>query len=605
MSKVVLQTQQLLPALVFFVVFYLCLWKWIDLKLIYHGGGLMNDFPSFYWGWEFARDFQTRPGGLVDYGSALLAQALCVSWFGALVLTAQAALLYTSAAGCLRALGGRDFRLAAFILPLVLLAIYCKYRHYSAPVASLTVGSTCLWGWFRFVGARTWRGFLAGFLLLGCLYAAAPSALLVFLPSVILFELRARSSWLGLLLFVVVSALAPAVLGAALFGFAPGEAYAKLLPLVWDPTAWKVTGASLVAGLYLLWLLLCLVAAMLSLLTRQKEKQGQPPSESRRGAPRAGFWKLQAPGLALLAVALVYLTLNTRLKAALEVDYLVWHGRWNEVLVAAQANPRNPFVACAVAQARYHTGRLTGELPTLPSPQDLLLSSEQDQSHWKKSDLYFDLGYVNMALHHLTEAVEFYGERPLLLQRLALVNLALGNVSTAKVYLGTLARAPFQGAWARRYLDQLNSDPVLAGDAEVGRLRSLMVKRDSVVALSPDQELLMLLNANRQNRMAFEYVMTYYLLTKNLDAFVQNVSRVRDFPGFTITPLWDEALVLASRLAGRRVDVPGHQISSEANRRVDAVAQRAKQYGDNAELARRELFADYGHTYIFYWFFHL
>jgi len=144
----------------------------------------------------------------------------------------------------------------------------------------------------------------------------------------------------------------------------------------------------------------------------------------------------------------VFLGLSPRIKAFLTVDYLAWQGRWSEVVSAAKTNPRNTFVACAVAQASYHTGTLTIQLPYLPSPPDLLLFSDKQQAHWKRSDLYFDLGYLNMALHHLTEAMEFYGERPLLLQRLALVNLALTNISTAKVYLGTLTRAPFQGRWA-------------------------------------------------------------------------------------------------------------------------------------------------------------
>jgi hypothetical protein len=209
-----------------------------------------------------------------------------------------------------------------------------------------------------------------------------------------------------------------------------------------------------------------------------------------------------------------------------------------------------------------------------------------------------------MALHHLTESVEFYGERPVLLRRLALVNLALGNVSTAKVYLGTLRRAPFQGDWASDYLQRLQIDPTLSSDEEIVRLRRLMVTRDSVVALTPEEELLMLLNANRQNRMAFEYLMTYYLLSKNLDGFVKNIGRVNDFSGLAISPMWDEALVLASRLAGRPLKITGHIISEEATTRVATVTREVQKLQDNAVLARRKLAPQYGHTYTFYWWFH-
>jgi hypothetical protein len=247
---------------------------------------------------------------------------------------------------------------------------------------------------------------------------------------------------------------------------------------------------------------------------------------------------------------------------------------------------------------------LTQRLPNLVSAVDLLLFNDKQQSHWRRSDLYFDLGYVNMALHHLTESVEFYGERPPLLRRLAMVNLVLTNLSTAKVYLGTLAREPFQSGWARDYLELLKVDPNLDRDEEVSRLRRLMIKRDSVVAFGPDEELLMLLNANRQNRMAFEYLMTYYLMTKDLDAFVKQLPRVRDFSGLAISPMWDEALVLASRLSGRPVQVPGHIITSEASTRIDTVTRLVQQYKDDPGLARHKLSAEYGETYTFYFLLH-
>src|SRR5258708_6888281 len=77
-------TRPLLPC-AFFLLFYFCLWKWVEVGLIYHGGGHVQDFPAFYWGSEFARDFWTHPGGLVEYGSAFIAQSMYLSWLGALV----------------------------------------------------------------------------------------------------------------------------------------------------------------------------------------------------------------------------------------------------------------------------------------------------------------------------------------------------------------------------------------------------------------------------------------------------------------------------------------------------------------------------------------
>jgi len=634
---------------------------WIDVKLIYHGGGLVKDFPSFYWGWEYAREFRTHPGGLAEYGSALLAQALYSSWFGALALTLQATVIYASTGSLLRRFGAERFRLFAFVPPLLILGIYSKYRHYSVPVTSFTAGVVCLWTWLRFnAGSTKWR-FTSALLIEACLYVAAPSALVVFLPVALLVKARLAAKAVGsllanragvsvdssgqesdpterasrdafgvalqLLFWLAVSALIPWIEGRWLFGFAPGEAYAKLLPIPWDPVAWKMTAAWIVATLYALPLLICIgtvvwwigrgrlrrASRVLSPASKgpvarssKRLQQSFPrPVKKRSLSPARQFdWvKWQMAGAGLLPIATVWLVLNGQTKAFLAVDYLAWHGRWPEALSAAQNNPGNPFVACTVAQASYHTGVLTRQLPILAKPADLLLFEEKQQSHWRKSDLYYDLGYLNMALHHLTESVEFYGERPILLRRLALVNLALGNFSTAKVFLGTLARAPFQGRWARGYLQQLAGNSKLDGDEEVRRLRQLMVRNDTVVVLSLDEELLMLLGANRQNRMAFEYLMTYYLMTKNLRGFAINISRVNDFPGFQIPPLWDEALLLAGRKLGAPVEVAGHAISREAMTRVERVTQSVGQSGNDLGLAAAELAADYAGTYSYYWYF--
>ena len=654
-------SKRFLPALPFFLVYFVCLWTWIDVKLIYHGGGLVKDFPSFYLGWEYAREFRTHPGGLAEYGSALLAQALYSSWFGALALTFQAALISAGTSSLLGRFGAEKFRLFAFVPPLLILAIYSKYRHYSVPVTSFAAGVLCSWVWLRFNATNArWR--LGSALLIeGCLYAAAPSGLVVFLPVALLVELRlaakaaqslaaqplgafAESSrgeceaaqrashrafvrTLPLLLWLCVSALIPWIEGAWLFGFAPGEAYAKLLPIAWDPVAWKMTAVWIVALLYALPLLVC-IGTVVSWIGRGLLRRGsgevsavskppiatggkripqrdprQPKKRSLRPTRRLEWVKLQMAGASLLPIATVWLVLNVQTKVFLLVDYLAWHGRWPEILSAAQSNSGNSFVACTVAQASYHTGTLIRQLPILGKPADLLLFEEKQQSHWRKSDLYYDLGYLNMALHHLTESVEFYGERPVLLRRIALVNLALGNFSTAKVYLGTLARAPFQGAWARSYLEKLAGNSTLDGDEEVRRLRQLMVRTDTVVVLTLDEELLMLLGTNRQNRMAFEYLMTYYLMTKNLRGFAKNISRVNDFLGFEIPSLWDEALLLAGRELGEPVKVPGHEIGREAMNRVERVTQSVRRSGSELGLAARELAANYGDTYSYYWYF--
>src|SRR5579872_181313 len=75
-NRLGLKSQALLPAAAFFLLYVFCLASWINVGLIYHGSGQVQDFPNFYWSWDFLREFQTRPGGAAEYGSAFLVQAL-------------------------------------------------------------------------------------------------------------------------------------------------------------------------------------------------------------------------------------------------------------------------------------------------------------------------------------------------------------------------------------------------------------------------------------------------------------------------------------------------------------------------------------------------
>ncbi len=75
--------------LLFFIAFYLYVWLGIEPHLIYHGGGVITNFPFFYLDLAFLQKFLTYPGGAVEYIAAFLSQFLYYSWAGAIVVTLQ------------------------------------------------------------------------------------------------------------------------------------------------------------------------------------------------------------------------------------------------------------------------------------------------------------------------------------------------------------------------------------------------------------------------------------------------------------------------------------------------------------------------------------
>lgn len=620
-----------------FVAIFVLLWLGVDVGLIYHGGGVIPDFPTFYWGWDFARESLARPGGVSDYLSSLLMQSLFFSWFGALMLTLQSVVLFVSARRCVQALDLPGAGLLGFIAPMLFLGIYVCYGHEAQAVMALTLALAAL-GFYTLIPAdRTGIRWVALVLGSALLYPMAAGAEAVFALTVAVLEWRRSGGrWMSVGALVLGVAL-PLVEGWLLFGFAPEEVLASLLPLTRAHLDKHPRGVIPLGALYCLLPMLGVGALSKDAWRawkarkagadtqempvsqskpkaseskqprRESRKPGRTQSPGTRWFDRAwrGGWGAQTVLSGALVIGVFLAAHDQRLKTILAVDHFASQEMWAKVLEETARHPlRDPSVVCTSVQAAFHLGRLTSQLPGVDSPDDLLLASGQPSEFWKMSGLCLDLGLVNLALHNLTESVEIYGERPLLLRGLATANLAISNIPTARIYLNALTKVPFHSQWARDYLRRLEADPSLSADKEIARLRNLMVKRDVVGPFAPDDLFALLLGACPQNRMAFEYRMTYRLLSKNLRGFAQSMKRVQDFPGFEVPVLWQEALILFCR----EQQMPAAEVRSRFNpdliQRLDRILQAHAANGRDAAATWNQFRSQYANSYFLYYLCH-
>ena len=288
-------------------------------------------------------------------------------------------------------------------------------------------------------------------------------------------------------------------------------------------------------------------------------------------------------------------------KAVLSVDYYASDRLWPQVLEAASGNPTNLYVLSAVNRALYHTGRLGYDLPLFQRPDDLLLLGRDLRAHWSRVDLYLDLGCANAALHHLSEALAVYGERPALLRRLALIHLVLGNVGTARIYLHSLARTPFHAAWAGDYLRRLAQDPTLARDPEIVRLRHLAPVADELIPLPAAALLEGLLDAHRDNRMACEYLVAHCLLSKDLRPLARDPRRLEALGSSPLPPLYDEALVLMARQAALDPATLVPAPSPAAVQRYERFAEAVRTFGQDPGRWSEPLAREFAGSYFLHY----
>ena len=174
-------------------------------------------------------------------------------------------------------------------------------------------------------------------------------------------------------------------------------------------------------------------------------------------------------------------------------------------------------------------------------------------------------------------------------------------MGTVRVCLGTLSKTLFDAGWAKEYLAKIERDPNLSTDKEVQQLRSMMPEIDRDFKSVNESLFLDLLDKNKQNRMAFEYLMGVYLLAGQLDKFTGNLYRLDDFDYTRIPRAYEEAILLYSYTKKKDVELHGRKISPESRERFDNFLKvYVGQYGANKSLAFNELAKDYGDSYFFY-----
>ncbi|MFH1881272.1 MAG: DUF6057 family protein [Planctomycetota bacterium] len=626
-------------SLIFFVLFYLYVWFCVDLRLMYYGAGVITNFPIFYKGWAFFLTFLSYPGGPLEYLSAFLSQLFYYSWAGALVVTVQAWLLCVCIDYLSKATNLPRIRWMRFIPPILLLILYTRYTyHFPTTLAFLTaLIFVCLY--LKTTSSQTKIfSHLGTFLALSViLYYLAGGAFLLFAVLCALYELlftctcatcgevttgAGRSRWKMSLFYLLSAVLIPYVVGLLVFRVSIIDAFCNMLPFSWKILYYesRKRGVTIVYLLYLLPPLTLLVFGLWQILlsrlgSAKRAKTG--PSPSLMGwtgrLARIFSWYRYSPklrwvseSLLLLAIAgsAVFLSRNENLKTRFKVDYYAYHKMWPEVLKSARSNPLNPFIAHTVNRALYHTDRLGYDMFSWPQHPDYLFLSDKKYKwmYWQIFDVFLDIGVVNMAEHALTECLEGLGDRPMVLQRLALINMVKGNLGSAKIYLGALSKTLFHADWAKHYLDRLRTDPNLSEDRYIQHLRSLCLDKDYPIhSLLNERTLSWLLEKNSQNRMAFEYLMAWYMLNRYLGIFVQKIELLPDLGYAELPTHYEEAALVYVYGTRKPLHLSGYQPSPQLRQRIEDFSRLLSSYGGDKQAASKELSKKFRHTYFFYY----
>ena len=580
-----------LQTLLFFLLCYLYLWLIVNLRLIYHGAGIIRNFPVFFTGFDFFFQLAKYPGGIVEYFSAALAQLFYFSPAGAAVVTIQAWLLTLTTGYYLKAIKASPLRPLRFVPPILLLLIYSQYVYHFTTIMHLLTALAFVALYLTIVTKTKHFHYLAYIILSSILYYIAGAVFLLFALLCIIYELFFNRRSTFALLYLISAAIIPYVLGVLVFGLDSTDAFTKTLPC--SPAyLFFIDAKKIVFVVYAMYLLLP-AAVIISPLAHKIIT----PNIQRRFTPPA---YLSFALLIFLTAVIAFTSYNENRKILFAIDYYSCRADWDRVIKTAKRSKQpGIFISHAVNLALYHTGTLGDEMFKYPQHKDVLFLTgpEHYHSRWRRFETCLQLGLINKAESDMTESLERFGPTPLILKRLTLINLIKGNLDTAKIYLNTLKKSMFFSDWADQYLKKIQTDPTLRSDPDIQRIRSVMADDNTQNILSS------LFYKTPQNKMEFEYLMAYYLLTRKTDLLVQKLDLLDRF-GYSHVPRhYQEAALSHMYTNQQKSETLLKKIIPQTTQRFQDFLKEYKSFGKNQKQAKKKLAPQYGDTYFFYYIY--
>lgn len=214
----------------------------------------------------------------------------------------------------------------------------------------------------------------------------------------------------------------------------------------------------------------------------------------------------------------------------IDYDFLVRTEQWDKIIEKAEKKPATtPLGVSCVNLALSQKGQLADRLFEFyqNGGEGLFPTFTRDMiSPVSTAEIFFRLGMVNDAERYMFEAQEAipnYRKSARLTRRIIECEIINGNYKVAAKLLRRLQKTLFYSNWANQTMALLSNEKAINQHPIYGKLRKYREKKQDF--LFSDREMdqmlgLLFLNDNH-NRMAYEYLMCYELLQRDMEKFMQ------------------------------------------------------------------------------------
>ena len=241
---------------------------------------------------------------------------------------------------------------------------------------------------------------------------------------------------------------------------------------------------------------------------------------------------------ALVAICIgwmVWKNANFKAEKVMQYDFMATHQQWNRIIETANKEKPNNQIGVTVLNLalamrgvlldqmqNYNQNGIVGLLPDVQSDATSPIPT---------AEAFYQLGMINVAQRTVFEAQEAildFQKSGRCYKRLAQTNLINGNYEVARKYLDALQKTLFYRDWANETLPLLGDEKAIENHPEYGRLRKWAYKDNFLFSDHVTPEMLeSLFFGCKDNSMAYQYLIAYYMLTGDRQRYNNFISKNR------------------------------------------------------------------------------
>jgi hypothetical protein len=285
-------------------------------------------------------------------------------------------------------------------------------------------------------------------------------------------------------------------------------------------------------------------------------------------------------------------------------ENLVYKNEWEKIIKRAEReHPSDRLSMIAVNLALAKTGELSSKMFSFDQGKDRLFTDyeRRGMTPFIASEPYYHLGLYNFAQMFAMETIESTPDMKFpsrSFKRVAETFIINGQYDIALKYLVPLSHTLFHGKWAKECIHSIKDRNKISVDPYWNSLRDLRSGYDFYYNFTQqDIPLKYLLISNQGNKTAYEYLMAYFLLQKDLDGFLAYLPLAGKLNYNELPLAWQEAAVyIRTRVSQVPPQLENYSIREDV---IDHIKSYAQQYSGSRPDSIK-MHKEFGNTYWYY-----